>query len=432
MATEMPFIVATSYSNATDVSTLLDGLRPGFNTSDSLDTNMSTALLDVTNTVNISTPVTLSPIEDSFALGISESGIKMFSYIARTFLGPIVSIVGFAGNSLGVGVLWRQAKQQKLSIFWYLCALTMVDCIYLGLGVIDGIAFVVQAFDQELSKYLVAHFRLGLAYCDINCIHNARYIVLVMSCERLISVINPFHVKDTWFAKYPGRITFTCIFFNAIFYLPVVINSTVITVKDMNSTEYIFTFKNVETFMAQFWIVDAIIHSFIPMILLVAINIAIPVQFYRATIKLRSARSATSVSQQGKITATVLVITIMYIFLAIPIMVNTILQYNPDFNTSGKYRLIFWFTANLGKCLAYFNAANDFLVFYLVSNNYRAVSRAMYCGPCRRDAIAQKPAQKTHDTDDRSTGIDTGVRSTGVKDSTSFGSKATLSSNLSS
>ena len=368
-----------------------------------------TSLFSLTNT-------TSSPEEDSFALAISEDGIKTFSYIARTYLSPIVGIIGFTGNSFGVGVLWRQAKQQKLSIFWYLCTLTFVDALFLALGVIDGIPHAVQAYDRQLAKYLIAHFRLGLAYCDITCIHTARYIVLVMSCERLISIVRPFHVKDTWFAKYPGRMMFACVIFNVLFLLPVVILATVVTKQVDGQIEYIFTFKSYDTFFAQYWIAEAIVHSFIPMFFMVTINIAIPVQFYRASTKLRDSRSSSSVSQQGKITITVMAITLMYILLSIPLVVVKILQYaQPDFNMTGRYRLVFWFISDLGKLLAYFNSANDFLVFFVVSNSYRAVFKSIYCKRCS--------AQKKLDTDDKAT--------TRIKETSAFASKETLSSNIS-
>ena len=391
MSPEMPFMFSTMDSSAATMRAMMSGPRhPGFDTLDSLDTNMSTSVFDLTTAVNLTTAATLSSTQNTFALAISEEGVKTFSQIARTFINPSIGLLGFVGNSLGVGVLWRQAKQQKLSIFWYLCGLTVTDILFLLLAVIDVIPRVVQAFDIELAKYLIAHFRLGLAYSDMVTLHSARYIVLVMSCERLISVVKPLHVKDTWLAKYPGSILFTCIFFNMVFLLPIVINSTVVTRHVGNSTEYIFTFKNYDNFMAQYWVIEAIVHSFIPLVFLIAVNIAIPVQFYRASSKLISARRATSkdaMSQQRKITATVLVITVMYMFLSIPLLIEKSLQYiNPDFNMNGRYRLVFWFLSDLSKCLAYINAANDFVVFFLVSNNYRAVFHVMYCRYCGGDA----------------------------------------------
>ena len=332
-----------------------------------------------------STPIVDASKKDSISLAISEADVKLFSYVTRTILNPIICLVGFVSNSLGVGVLKTQARQQKLSIFWYLFALTIADIMFLGQGIIDSIpriGHVFGTFDTDLSKYLMAHFRTGLAFFDLTFLHSARYIVVVMSFERLISVMNPLHVKSTWFAKYPMRIVIGCVIFNALIALPMLIFATVLTRQKGDSTEYIFTFKHYDEFMSHWWIVEATFHSFVPMLFLVPINIAIPIKLYRAS-KFVSALNRNISTQQKKVTITVMTITILYIFLTIPFLVMKILQYvDPDFNMQGRYRLYFWFIADLGRCLGYLNAANDFLVYFLVSNNYRSVFKTMYCRPC--------------------------------------------------
>lgn len=346
---------------------------------------------------SVSIPLGNASIKETSQLAIAESDVKLFSYLTRTFVNPALCILGFVGNSLGVGVLKRQARQQNLSILWYLFALTVTDIMFLGQGLIDSLprlAYVMDAIDEDLSKYLMAHFRTGLAFFDLTFLHSARYIVVVMSCERLISVVKPLHVKDTWFAKYPLKIVLGCVIFNALIALPMLIFATVITQNKGNNTEYIFTFKHYDDFMSQWWIVEATFHSFVPMIVLVPINIAIPFKLYRASTKLSTELNKDVSKQQRKVTITVMAITMLYIFLSIPFLVMKILQYaDPDFNMQGKYRLYFWFIADLGRCLGYLNAANDFLVYFLVSNNYRAVFKAMYCSSCGRKSAIQSRYQ---------------------------------------
>ena len=353
-------------------------------------------------------------------MGLTEPDVLKFSNILRTYVMPAIGLVGLIGNCLGVGVLRIQARQQKMSIFWYLLALTSIDVVFLACAIIDGIPFNVKAFDKQLSKYLIAHFRLGLSYIDVNCIHTARYFVVVMSCERLISVARPFHVKETWFAKHPKRISVACLLFNAIFLLPVPINATVVQIHSGNTTDYAFAFKNYENFMAPWWLAEAVVHSFIPMAILVPVNIALPIFFYKASQKLRASKTQKENSQQGKITATVLVITINYIILSIPLVAAKWFQFiGPDYSLHGRYRLVFWFFADVGKCLAYINAANDFLIFFLVSKNYRAVFKKMYCG-----RWSSKPSLKY---------IERGIsrNPTTSKQDVQAGSRETLSSTIS-
>ena len=378
------------YDN-TSAFSAIDGRHQGFATTEDflgfLGNQTSTRLAPDFIQSLLTTPVST---KTAYVPAIPEADVRLFSHVTRSFVNPIVGIVGCVGNGMGVGVLWRQARQQKLSIFWYLLALTITDIIFLALGIVDGIPRVISAVDTELSKYLIAHFRRYLSWIDNTFLHQARYIVVVMSCERLISVTNPFKVKDTWFAKFPVRLVMVCLVFNAIVASPIVINAKVVALIKGNSTEYIFTFNNYDNFMTYWWVAEAIIHSFIPLFILVPINIAIPVSLYKASKQLRSTMNRNSSKQQAKVTGTVMTITLMYIFLSIPLLVMKTFQYaNPDFNMNGKYRVYFWFMADLSKCLAYINAANDFLVYFLVSNNYRAIFKAMYCGSCVKGAEPQ-------------------------------------------
>ena len=373
-----------------------------FNSSERAESMMSTTSNEYGGTVNTSAvfdsgatenstfSTMATTVETMTLLGMTETGVLKFSSILRTYVMPAIGIVGLIGNCFGVSVLRIQARQQKMSIFWYLLALTSIDIVFLACAIIDGISFNVKAFDKQLSKYLVAHFRLGLSYIDVNCIHTARYFVVVMSCERLISVVRPFQVKETWFAKHPKRISIACLLFNAIFLLPVPINATVVQIHSGNNTDYAFTYKNYENFMAPWWVVEAVVHSFIPMAILVPVNLALPIFFYRMSKKLRASKHQKENSLQGKITATVLVITINYVILSIPLTAAKWFQFiSPEYSLHGRYRLVFWFFANVGKCLAYINAANDFLIFFLLSKDYRAAFMTMYC---RR--WSRKPSQK--------------------------------------
>ena len=380
-----------------DYTSFMNESASGYETTESLseDTSLSShPAVSSSAAGNLSNAIDNALKRDTPQLAMSEDDVKMFSFIVQTFVNPILCVIGFASNSLGVGVLKKQARQQKLSVLWYIFALTIADIMYLGQGIINSIprlAHAVGVFDANLSKYLMAHFRTGLAFCDLTFLHSARYIVIVMSFERLISVMKPLHVKDTWVAKFPLRTIIACIIFNALIALPMLLFATVITRQNGNTTEYIFMFKHFDEFMSHWWIVEVTFHSFIPMLFLVPINIAIPVQLYRAS-KLSIALSKDISHKQKKVTITVLAITILYIFLNIPFLVIKIIQYvNPDFNMQGRYRLYFWFFADLGRCLAYFNAANDFLVYFIVSNNYRAVFKAMYCKSCGgKPAIPRK------------------------------------------
>ena len=368
--------------------TFTDAITEAFLTTDEVITNQTSPWL-ISNSTELSATTTfasLVPTPASLGLGISEAAIRKFSEVTKGYVNPLLSLIGFLGNILGIGVLWRQSKQQKLSIFLYLGALTLFDIIFLLSGIINSTHIFVRPYNPDLSKYLVASMRLGLAYVDNILLHSSRMMVLVMSCERLMSVVRPLHVKNTWLVKYPAKITLAILLFNMTFSLPLVINGKVVTFTVNNATEYVFTFRNYDNFMSQYWVVEATVHSFIPMVFMIGINIAIPIAFYKSSVKHRSTLNTSSnntVNQQRKITATVMAITILNIFLSLPIIGLKLLQFiEPNFNMHGSHRLVFWLIADITKLLAYVNAGNDFIIFFIVSNNYRQLFRAMYCSCC--------------------------------------------------
>ena len=365
----------------------------GYNTTEGISAPSMVSVYEDSTTTTNNSSLPADILMETETLVISETDVKMFSYLTRSFINPIICIFGFVSNSLGVGVLKTQARQQKLSILWYLFALTIADITFLGLGIVDCIprlGYAIGVFSADRSKYLMAHFRTVQSFFDQTSLHSARYIVVVMSIERLISVVDPLHVKDTWFAKHPIKIALGCVIFNAILSLPMMIFPTVITVEKGNTTDYMFTFKHYDKFMSKWLLVMATFHSFVPMVMLIPINLAIPLQLYRA-FKSSAALNTGISKQQSKVTMTVMAITCLYIFLSIPFVVSKILQYvNPEFSMQGRNRIYFWFIADLGRCLGYINGANDFLVYFLASNQYRAVFKAMYCHSCSRNSNTQK------------------------------------------
>ena len=322
-------------------------------------------------------------IDDAFVPMLPEDFVKDFGFVATAIVTPVLCIIGIFGNSLGVGIIWRDMRRQKMSIHMYLFALILFDIIFLAISLVRVVPSIIEPTNRHLANYVDAHMKYIVIYLDMNFTYASRAMVFVMSCERLLSLVKPLHVKNMWLGKYPVRIITICFTFNALFLMPVPINSEVVLLPVGNSSEYIFRFKNYKTFMASYWLIQVIVQEIIPILSLIIINIAIPVQFYRISKERLSSLTINQHSmgkQQKKLTVTVMIITAMYILLSLPMIVILCLQYvSPDYSTRGKYRLIFWFAVDITNLLSYVNAANDFLVYFLVSNKYRALFKKRLC-----------------------------------------------------
>ena len=330
---------------------------------------------------------TLEPITDDFDLGISKETLARFSLIVNAILTPIICVVGLIINGLGIGVLWRNTKQQRMSVYQYLCALTIMDVLFLATGVVRASPGILIYFDAHLSNYIETHMKLGIVYLDMIFSYTSSAMIVVMSFDRLVALVRPLHVKSTFLAKYPLCVIFLSFLFNTVFLLPLPINSEVVMFQDRNRSEYLFRFKPyTKGFMNVFVLIQSIVHNFVPITCLIFTSIAIPLQHYRIIQNRKEGlnKKTTSVAnKQMKITWVVVIIAFLYVLLSAPTFVIKVLQFvNPDYGFEGKYRMVLWFTVDLNNLFSYINAANDFFIYIIVSNQYRDIFKTQYCMCC--------------------------------------------------
>ena len=383
----MGLILWTMVFALINTSTLAN-CSPVHNSTDVNDNVSNLTTISPDEDLDSSTPVatTVASQRNTDTL-LSEEAIEKFGFISKFFLIPIICTFGLVGNSLGIGVLWQDNRQQKLSIYFYLSALTLADLLYVTVGLLRTIPEILMSFDIEIAKYIDAHAKPTVIYLDMAFSHTASAMIIVMSIERLFALIRPLTVKNTWFSKYPAQVVLLCVLFNLLFLLPYPISFEVVSFETGNSTEYSLRFKEeANESMRTFMTVQRIVDNFLPMIILIGTNVAIPAKYYgiskRRLVALNMVgRGGQLGSQQAKITSTVFAVTFMYMLLQIPVLISFLLPYlDVEYSFDGEKRLVFWFFVDLGNLFNYINAANDFLIYILVSCHYRSVFKAKYCG----------------------------------------------------
>ncbi|MEW8542648.1 MAG: 7 transmembrane receptor, partial [Candidatus Thiodiazotropha sp.] len=312
-------------------------------------------------------------------------------YICNIIVTPILCTVGLVTNCLGVGVLWHDTKQQKMSIYFYLCALTLSDISYLALGLIRIIPEIMKHFDFELGSWIGAETKPTIIYFDIMFSHTTAAMIILMSVERLLALVRPLRVKHSWFAKYPVKLILFCFFCNAMILLPYPICMEVVSVPRGNTTDYFLGYRSdAKEFMDIYDPVQTVIGDFIPFLCLLITNIAIPLNYYsvlKQRLEVLKLPSAQMIGQQTKITSTVIAVSFMYVLLVCPLLVSKTLPFiDSDYSFNGRKKLVFWFLIEISNLFSFINAANDFLLFILVSNHYRTVFKQKYCRCCRRQS----------------------------------------------
>lgn len=306
------------------------------------------------------------------------------SFSINIIVTPIVCFLGLVGNVLGVGVLWTDSRRQKLSVYEYLCALTICDALYLFFGLLRSIPHVVQIHDTYRANYIEEHMKIYTIYIDIILTYTSTHLVIVMAVERFIALVKPFKVKDLLFTKYPRLTILSILALNMVIFLPFPISFEVSSFKNNdNATEYFLRFKpRLQDVMNQYMFVQTILYNYIPATIFLIVNIGIPVAYARVIRNRKTDLQMCSShnSRQMKITLMVLCITTMYLLFSLTdLFVKTLGFVDNAYSIGGQFDIVFWFFTDFTNLFMYLNAANDFIIYILVSNHYRKIFSSMYC-----------------------------------------------------
>lgn len=324
---------------------------------------------------------------------ISEEDYEKSAFITNIVVTPIICSLGLIGNALGVGVLWRDSRQEKLTIYVYMCSLTFIDCIYLFFGCLRSVPNLIKIQDKYLANVIDEHMKLGSIYIDMVFTYSATTVILVMAVERLMALTRPFTVKHSWLTKYPKRIIGFCLITNAIFFIPYPVNFEVASFEnEENRTEYYVQYKpeSIE-FMNKYTYAHTVIHNYIPGCVILVVNIAIIFAFAKVLKDRNNLQTNIGQNrQQAKLTLTIFCITVAFFLFNLPdLFVKSLAFFDERYSLYGKYRLSFWLFMDLTNLFTYLNAANDFVIYILVSDHYRRIFKRMYCGCCTEDTYLE-------------------------------------------
>jgi len=312
---------------------------------------------------------------------IDEDMYEIYAKIINVVLTPALCIAGLCGNGLGLYVFLKDSKYQTQSIYRYMLALLAFDNAYLIAGCFFGIVSIIKVYDWYLANAILIHMLYVTATLDMIVYHTTSALLVVMSLERLNALLRPLTVKQTWLNRFPHKIIVLIFLICVAFVLPFPIGVEIITRLKDNQTAYYFQSRPV--FLAlhrKLHLVETVISCFYPIVLLI-INIAIPLSYCRY-LKLRGAQLphvSTNESKQRRITLMVLWVTGLYMLLAIPKVFLQVIIFFVDieYDHDGKYRRTFYFFTVIGDFFARVNAANDFLIYVLVSDRYRKLLSIM-------------------------------------------------------
>ena len=315
---------------------------------------------------------------------LSRDEYEYYYHLFYSFVIPSICLCGFIGNFMAVAVLWHTAKQFKQSIYIYMCALTIFDTVYMVISLVRSVPAIIKNFDRKLSNYLYNHSLAVLVFFDVTIVDSSVFMLILMSFERLVAIRNPLRVKDTLIAKKPFWFIIGSFIFIVCIVVPLPFCMEVIeTVNNDNQTQYQTVGKaSMAEFIANYTIIQTILLNYVPFVAILALNIAIPIQ-YSVSVRNQSAAISAfnnSADNQLRIMATVFVVTMMYTLLALPQMfIETLSVFDDKFSIHGSEKYMFWLLADITNILANLNMAIDFIIYIMMSKVYRQRFKTMFC-----------------------------------------------------
>ena len=313
-----------------------------------------------------------------------EISLELFNectFVVNVILTPIICTIGLCGNGVGLFVMWHDFKYQKQSIYRYMFALMAFDNVYLLVGLAIGIVSIIQVYNWDLANWLLMHMTFVTGFLDVVSYHTTSILLMAMALERLSALLRPLAMKQTLLYRYPVHISVIIFLIFAVLILPFPAGVEIIEQTYMNRT-----ILNIQSraefveFLALWHRGETIISTIYPVLMLI-FNIAIPIAYCRYLHRRSNLTSGgSSDTQQLRITIMVLWVTILYMLLAVPkIFLQVIILFvDKAYDHDGIHSLTFYLFTFVGDLFARVNAANDFLVYVLVSERYRKILYVLF------------------------------------------------------
>ena len=299
---------------------------------------------------------------------------------------PILCVIGITGNSLCAIVLFHSRDKNAFST--YLKALTMSDIFLLFNGLLQFISKVLSSYLKESASLIASVTQLIISFGIGHFVWSlSSLLITVMAVERFVSVAFPFKIKVFVLEKHPRRVIAILFLIQVILRTPTVIWTEIKQYTDCatNNTMYHLEYREWSrdiVLRRGFNYLLVVCDMLIPILTVLSMNTALLVCLKRRP-KLTAAASkkgkATGNVEQNKITVTLMILSVFYLISVIPYMTTYILvTLRPEFTLRSKEYYLYSVIINANILIVAFNAANDFVIYILSSNRFRAQFKTKY------------------------------------------------------
>ena len=337
--------------------------------------------------------VTESRANDSHSSIIN--GPNNFSLHAIMWFGliPVFALIGLVSNLSGMCFLFTgRLFRQPFHILIF--ALMAVDFAFLVILSMMSSLEILEQFNKELARYFKCYAHRNLQLIQSLTYSSCGHLIMGMAFERAISIKYPLKLKTGGSRKCTVFGIFLILTMNAASLIPGFLLMEPKEIFDPKTNKSIC--KSVPTewakanvaFNQDYALIVLTVFRLIPGLATLAANIYISIltarhRFERAVL---FANKTTSVQyfEQFKMTMTLIVLSVALLLSWIPSGVATVLiKYFPDiYGPGGSQHVTYLYLVDVSYVLRVFSAANDFLVYIMMSRYSRMKFIEMVRGKC--------------------------------------------------
>lgn len=342
-----------------------------------------------------------NPVYTDGTLTKEQADLAMF-LLYEVFM-PIICIVGIIGNLLCVIILYQAPDSNAFLTF--LKALTISDIFILLSGIMRFICITVRNNIKKNPTLVDSYCTLIVGFGLGNFVGNiSSSLVVIMSVERFVAVAFPLYVKSFVLERHPRRVIGVLLAFQIILRTPTVIWTGVSSRTDCaKATIYYLEYREWSRdiiFRRVLFYCLVVIDRLIPVLIVLCMNAGILVSLKRrkkfSTSHTR--KEASGSFEKNKITVTLLVLSTFYLLTSVPNMAMYILvTLAPEFTLMSQEYYLYSVVINSQILVVVLNAANDFLIYILSSNRFRALFKEKVC-------VWLKGTEHGHDISNGTTG----------------------------
>lgn len=315
---------------------------------------------------------------------LSKETFEFLIYIFRSILTPAISVIGLAGNSAGLIFLRKELQHQKHNFHMYMQILLANNLALSLVSIVHVMPHVINYYDFYLSNSVERYFGSASLYLYKLFTHFTALIIIIMSFERLMSLIRPLTFSEIFLFRRPRLFLLLGFVLISIFLLPLPLCCEYVPLINYENKTVFYRFPREDFmwFIGYFVFAQSLLLHFLAPVCILLINVSIPIAYYGYTKRLVKKLKSDEKRQQHqtKITTVTLMIVILYLLLSFPSMFAQSLDFiDEGYNYNGRFEHVFMFFISVGNFMTMLNSACDCAIYVFTSNSFLLKFELLCC-----------------------------------------------------